>query len=129
MKLILILALPVLIIIECGNHKSKTSSRTGEPGGSIPACIKQQIEAIRKEPKRNPPAQVDEYIYNGKKVFLFSANCCDQYNMLYDSSCKIICAPSGGITGKGDGKCTDFSATAKYVKLVWSETPSEKDSR
>lgn len=88
---------------------------------AIPVCIQQKIEAIKAEPKWNPPAEVDEYLYNGKHVFLFSSNCCDQYNILYDENCEVICAPSGGLTGKGDGKCADFAESAKHVKLIWKD--------
>ena len=122
MKFTLKFILSFLIITACGNHKSKTAeSGTGEINDSIPSCIRIKIEAIKKEPRWNPPAQVDEYTYNGKTVFLFSADCCDQYNMLYDNNCNTICAPSGGITGKGDGKCSDFFKTAKFIKLIWKD--------
>ena len=87
----------------------------------LPACVQQKIEEIKKEPKWSPPAEVNEYIYKGRHVFLFTSNCCDQYIMLYDGSCSSICAPGGGITGKGDGKCADFYETAKHVKLVWKD--------
>lgn len=88
---------------------------------AIPVCIQQKIDSIKAQPKWNPPAQVDAYLYNGKAVYLFSSNCCDQYNMLYDSQCRYICAPTGGYTGKGDGKCADFTTTAKYIKTVWKD--------
>jgi hypothetical protein len=88
---------------------------------AIPSCIKQKIDEIKTKPKWNPPAQVDEYLYRGKKVFAFSADCCDQYNPVYDENCNYICAPSGGITGKGDRKCEDFSTEAKHVRLVWKD--------
>ena len=88
---------------------------------SIPSCIQQKIEAIRKESKWNPPAEVNEYSYEGKRVFLFSSPCCDQYNNLYDKDCNLLCAPSGGYTGKGDNKCPDFAEKAKHVRLVWKD--------
>jgi hypothetical protein len=87
-----------------------------------PNCVQKRIEEIKTEPKWNPPAEVNEYIYKGQHVYLFSSNCCDQYIMLYDGNCSFICAPSGGITGKGDGKCADFYETAKLIKLVWKDT-------
>ena len=87
----------------------------------VPDCIQKKIAALQLEPKANPPASVEEYEYNGKKVFLFSSKCCDQYAELYDTNCNFICAPSGGITGKGDCKCTDFTANAKFIKLVWKD--------
>lgn len=87
----------------------------------IPACIQGKIDRIKNEPKWNPPAEVNEYLYNGQHVYLFTANCCDQYHILYDANCTILCAPSGGFTGKGDGKCPDFAEKAKHLRLVWKD--------
>lgn len=87
----------------------------------VPDCIVEKIKTIKAQPKWNPPAQVDEYLFNGRKVYLFSADCCDQYAELYDENCKLLCAPSGGITGKGDGNCPDFSTQAKHIRLIWKD--------
>ena len=111
MKLIiLLLAIPV-INEQCNNKNKKV----------IPACILEKIEAIKKETKWNPPAEINEYEFEGKTAYLITSNCCDQYNSLVDSNCNVICAPSGGLTGKGDGKCNDFAQTAKHVKLIWKD--------
>jgi hypothetical protein len=93
----------------------------GGKENSIPVCIQQKVDQIKKEPKWNPPAEVHEYSYNGKRVFYFNSNCCDQYNIVYDENCNIVCAPGGGITGKGDGKCSDFNVNAKEVRLIWKD--------
>lgn len=126
MKYILILlAFPLFSSTECGKKKNKEAikdeqTQNGVSGNdSIPVCVKQFIDSAMKEKPPVPPVQVDEYIYNGKKVFLFTAPCCDFFNTVYDENCKMICSPTGGITGKGDGKCEDFGAKAKYIKLVW----------
>ena len=87
----------------------------------IPSCIQRKIDQIKQEPKYNPPAEVHEYSYNGKRVFYFTSNCCDQYNVVYDEQCNYLCAPDGGFTGKGDGKCKDFQTNAKEVRLVWKD--------
>lgn len=78
----------------------------------IPTCIKQKIEEIKAQPRWNPPAEINEYVYEERKVYLFSSNCCDQYNVVYDENCNPVCAPSGGFTGKGDMKCADFFTKA-----------------
>lgn len=124
--------LPLLVVSflsasECGSKKTKTAevTETKEPAkDSIPACVRKLIDAGNKDEPSTAPVQVDEYLYNGRKVFLFTALCCDQYNTLYDDSCKVLCAPSGGFTGKGDQRCPDFFEKAKLVKLVW-ENPSK----
>ncbi len=59
-------------------------------------------------------------------MYLFSSNCCDQFNTLYDESCNRICAPSGGFTGRGDGRCRDFNQVAKYLGKVWLDQRSGK---
>ena len=92
-----------------------------ETDALIPVCIQEKIDQIKKEPRWNPPAEVYEYSYNGKMVFYFTSNCCDQFNIVYDEKCNYICAPDGGISGKGDMKCSDFAKNATKVKLVWKD--------
>ncbi len=118
MKLFLVLlAIPALMSETCKNKKKETAE---EPGG-IPVCIQQKIDSIKKEPRWNPPAEVNEYSYNGKRAFLFSSDCCDFFNPVLDSACNYVCAPHGGITGKGDGKCPDFDKAATHIKLIWKD--------
>jgi hypothetical protein len=92
-----------------------------ETAGTIPACFQAKIDEIKKQPRWNPPASVEEYNYNGKRVFLFSSPCCDQYNQAFDDRCNYVCAPSGGYTGKGDRKCEDFKEKATLVRVVWKD--------
>jgi hypothetical protein len=87
----------------------------------IPACIQDKIEAIQQQPVFNPPGTVYRYLYEDKYVYLFSSNCCDQYNYLYDKDCNIICAPSGGFTGRGDGRCSNFDQMASDKTLIWKD--------
>ncbi|MBC7946908.1 MAG: hypothetical protein H7Y42_03440 [Chitinophagaceae bacterium] len=83
--------------------------------------MQQKIDAIKAQTVWNPPAEVNEYLYQGKLTYLITSNCCDQYIMLYDGTCTPICAPSGGYTGKGDGKCADFSTNATHIRLIWKD--------
>jgi hypothetical protein len=109
--LVILLSLPVILAVQCNKQQSE-----------IPTCIQAKIDQIKAQPKWNPPATVNEYIYQGKHVYLISSDCCDQYNQLVDENCNILCAPSGGITGKGDGKCADFSSASQFVKLTWKDS-------
>ena len=84
----------------------------------VPSCVQQKIDSLKKEPPFNPRAEVHEYVYNNKRVFYFSADCCDFFTTLADENCNYICAPGGGIKGSGDGKCSDF-AQAKHVARIW----------
>lgn len=110
--IILLVILPVLSGYQCTKNKIE----------GIPNCVQKKINEIRAQPKWNPPATVTEYLYNGKTVYLFTSDCCDQYIQLYDSDCNYLCAPSGGLTGQGDGKCKDFYTKATLVREVWKDT-------
>ncbi|HEV8283956.1 MAG TPA: hypothetical protein VGQ09_06585 [Chitinophagaceae bacterium] len=87
----------------------------------VPPCIQEKIEAILELPKYNPPATVYRYLYGDRYVYLFSSDCCDQYNYLYDKDCNVICAPSGGIMGRGDGRCSNFRQVVTDETLIWKD--------
>lgn len=86
----------------------------------VPSCIENEIKKIKIEDVRNPPAQVWKWEVDGQTYFYISSDCCDQYNLLYDNNCDIICAPDGGITGMGDGNCPDFREPIKKT-LLWED--------
>ena len=88
---------------------------------NAPSCILAKIEEQKSRSVRNPPGSVIEYEYQGRKVYLIPADCCDQYDLLFDRNCNLICSPSGGITGSGDRGCTDFYSQAKLIREVWRD--------
>ena len=123
--LLLLLIIPAISGSECGKKKDKAKADTETEqlidSTALPACVQQLIDDAKKEDPPNLPEQVDEYLYKGKKIYLVTAPCCDFFNMVYDDSCKNICAPTGGITGRGDGRCPDFDSVAKLVKQIWKK--------
>jgi hypothetical protein len=124
--ILLLLSFTILVSETCDKKKKDKGQETNvttpsADQGSIPGCIQAKIDSIKALPRFNPPAEVTEYIYKDKRVFLFSSDCCDNFNLLFDENCNYVCAPSGGITGKGDMSCTDFTDKAKVVKLVWKD--------
>lgn len=119
--LLLLMAVPLLTATDCGNKENKKTEVAKNDTATIPACVQKLIDEASRESPPTTPISVAEYSYKGKKVYLFTADCCDFYNIVYDDSCKRICAPSGGFTGGGDGKCPDFDSTAKLVKEIWRQ--------
>jgi len=123
MKLFIYFYVTLISISAC--HR-KIPAETSAAAAGIPSCIKQKIDSIKKLPMWNPPAEINEYEYGERKVYLISGNCCDNYSIAVDSDCNYICAPSGGFTGKGDRKCSDFAVKAKLVRLVWKDERGRK---
>ena len=87
----------------------------------IPACIQQKIDSIKNSPKTEPPQQVNVWDYQGRRVYLFSAVCCDELVKVFDENCNYVCAPSGGLTGYGDSTCTDFYQVAQHRAILWKD--------
>jgi len=90
-----------------------------------PDKIQAKIAELKAQPKANPAYEVWEYKYQGQQVYLVTADCCDQYTTVYDACLNVLCAPSGGFTGRGDGRCPDFNEKATDKKLVWRDPRKE----
>ena len=86
-----------------------------------PQWLKARIAAVLAERKRNPITRVLRYNYGGQTVYFESAACCDQYSQVFDTKGRLVCQPTGGITGKGDGKCPDFDKNKTNENLVWQD--------
>lgn len=93
-------------------------------GVDVPSCIENKIREIKKEAVRNPPAQVWKWEVDGNIYYYITSDCCDQYNYLYDEDCNVVCAPDGGLTGNGDGKCPEFKGQIKRTR-VWEDDRNE----
>ena len=125
--LFLLLAFPFLANSDCHKKEKKNDSSTvgdnttSKDTGQLLPCLQQRIDSLNKHNPPDGPVRVEEYTYQGKTVYLFTAPCCDQFNVLYDSNCTMMCAPSGGFTGRGDGKCPDFDKTAKLIRTVYEQ--------
>jgi hypothetical protein len=120
----------VILAISCArkmsNETRSDASNFAASSEAVPACIQKKIDSIKAQPVWNPPAEIDEYEYDGRKVYLVSAPCCDFFNTVVDVNCNQLCAPSGGFTGKGDGKCRDFFQQAKHIRQVWKDERGKK---
>jgi hypothetical protein len=63
-------------------------------------------------------ARVDAVIRHfiaGRVYYYAGSGCCDQLNAVYDAEGEYVCAPDGGFTGRGDGRCP-----ADFVGIEWS---------
>lgn len=78
----------------------------------VPHCVE---DKVRKDNSK----EVWQYSYKNQAVYLIVPDCCDQFVQVYSSSCKYLCAPSGGIAGDGDGLCPQFLDEATGGVLLW----------
>ena len=114
------LAAILIIFLVCGCTGVQSTPEAGSPG-----WIKTLISQYQNAPVGNPPQSIWQYEYNGRTVYYIPPQCCDQFSRLYDASGKIICAPDGGLTGAGDGKCSDFPTVRRDGVIIWSDPRSK----
>ena len=111
----------IIITISLFTALLSMNFQCGKEEIDIPSCIQLRIDSIKAQPVSNPRGEVTEYEYNGQRVYGINSTCCDQYYNVLDEQCNYICAPSGGLTGAGDGKCPDFFQNAKKIRTVFKD--------
>lgn len=125
MKFVIIFAF--MVASSCCNSKKTTGNsvtETADAGKTVsgqPSCIEEMIKKISGTEKHLRPSKIYSYLYKGKTVYYIIAPCCDNFNELYDSECKLLGNPDGGFTGRGDGKFPDWEAEKKDEKLIWED--------
>ena len=83
------------------------------------------ITKLKNAPNSKLPHSIYQYSYHGKTVYYVPhTQCCDQYSTLYNVCGEKICAPDGGIAGKGDGKCPDFFNVRQDEKVIFKQKSS-----
>lgn len=116
----------IRFVVLAGTLAACASASNQNTAATLPLCVQQRIDSIKARPVQAPPATVYRYQYKGKTVYAFNAPCCDQYNAVVDADCRYLCAPSGGFTGRGDGKCPDFKTAATDETLIWKDERGSK---
>ncbi len=113
-KLDLVVFFTIIFFMSCKNEQNYVAP-------SAPACIKDLIIQISKEPVRNPAAIIIQYQYKNMTVYYIPPFCCDMFGVLMDDQCNVICLPDGGIVGNGDGSCSDFAKKATHRNIIWED--------
>ena len=92
----------------------------------LPDWLKNRIAKIEATPKFAEATAIWKIKYKKKDAYLFVAPCCDQFSSLYNAAGLALCSPSGGITGRGDGKCPDSITPKTKFVVVWKLPESGK---
>ncbi|PJJ54591.1 DUF6970 domain-containing protein [Hymenobacter chitinivorans] len=114
-------------MVQCQKDAVAPDAETAPDTAS--ACVDSRaqplIDELLRTPKANPAGEVWRYTWEGRPVFLVKSFRPDDYQKVYEvtnAQLQYVGAPSGGITGKGDGKCPTFSAQATNGCLVWRDS-------
>ena len=87
-----------------------------------PSGLSRLIQSKQLAPVTNPPSSITKCEYKKQVVYYIPPSCCDIPGGLYNKWGFNICSPDGGLTGNGDGKCSDFFQTKQNCGVVWKDT-------
>ena len=79
------------------------------------------IEQLKQKPKQTPAAEITQYTYQGRTVYLVTGGDPSNPTYLFDNCGNVICAAASGTNNTGDGRCPDFVATATNPILIWRD--------
>lgn len=88
---------------------------------AAPPWLQRLIGQLKAQPPGNPPQTVWRYRYRGQVVYYLPPQCCDQMSTLFDAEGRVIAAPDGGLTGRGDGRAGDFHELRREGLLLWRD--------
>jgi hypothetical protein len=131
----LFIAILVLSLSACAQKAVEPNSASNAPNIAAKLDTKLpwlqiKIWDYQSKPVSNPPRSVIKTTFEGKSVYYVPPVCCDIPSELYAEDGTLMCYPSGGITGNGDGKCPmfriEYSDNTKNSKdnktsLVWKD--------
>jgi hypothetical protein len=93
------------------------SSRVEVAG--LPEWLRIRLGDYDAQPGAGAPRAVFELRYGDGVAYYVQADCCDQFDPLVDARGVLICHPSGGFTGRGDGKCPRPLPPVAERREVW----------
>lgn len=91
-----------------------------EPGAALPDWLSARIAGYERQPPHEAPAEIWRIRHRGAPAYFVVSPCCDQFNPLLDARGALLCHPSGGFTGAGDGRCPAPQDPGSEAVLLWS---------
>jgi hypothetical protein len=96
---------------------SSACDKLDVPPGT-PACIRKKIRAYETLEHIDKPLSISRWEVDGKTYYTIRPDCCDAFNEVWDEHCNYVCAPSGGISGQGDGNCPTWTEEGTTT-VIW----------
>ena len=93
------------------------SSRVEVAG--LPEWLRIRLADYDAQPGPAAPRAVYALRYGDSVAYYVKAGCCDQLDPLVDARGVLVCYPSGGFTGRGDGKCLGALPPETERREVW----------
>ena len=102
-----------------GSDRASSEPSTRVEVSGLPEWLRIRLADYDAQPRSVAPSAVFEVRWGNDVAYYVKAGCCDQFDPLIDARGALLCHPSGGITGRGDGKCPQALPAAAGRREVW----------
>ncbi len=100
------------------DRASATPSDRVEVAG-LPEWLRIRLADYDAQAGPAAPRAVWQVRYGEGVAYYVQAGCCDQLDPLVDTRGVLVCYPTGGFTGHGDGKCMGALPPMSERREVW----------
>jgi hypothetical protein len=102
-----------------GSDRASSAPSTRAEVSGLPEWLRIRLADYDAMPGSAAPRAVFELRWGDGVAYYVQAGCCDQLDPLIDARGVLLCHPSGGFTGRGDGKCPQALPAAADRREVW----------
>jgi hypothetical protein len=102
-----------------GSDRASSAPTARAEVAGLPQWLRIRLADYDAQPGAAAPRAVFEVRYGDGVAYYVQAGCCDQLDPLVDARGVLVCYPSGGFTGRGDGKCPGALPPAVDRREVW----------
>jgi hypothetical protein len=101
------------------SDRASSAPSTRVEVAGLPEWLRIRLADYDAVPAPAAPRAVYEVPWRGGVAYYVQAGCCDQLDPLVDANGVILCHPTGGFTGRGDGKCLEALPVVAHRREVW----------
>jgi len=102
-----------------GSDRAGATPSTRVEVAGLPEWLRIRLADYDAQAGASAPRAVFELRYGEGVAYYVQAGCCDQLDPLVDARGVLICYPTGGFTGRGDGKCPQGLLLLANRREVW----------
>jgi hypothetical protein len=102
-----------------GSDRASSAPSTRVEVAGLPDWLRIRLADYDAQPGPAAPRAVWEVRWGDGLAYYVQAGCCDQLDPLVDARGVLVCYPSGGFTGRGDGKCPGALPPVAERREVW----------
>jgi hypothetical protein len=102
-----------------GSDRASSAPSTRVEVAGLPEWLRIRLADYDAQSGPAAPRAVFEVPYGDGVAYYVQAGCCDQLDPLVDARGVLVCHPTGGFTGRGDGRCPAPLPPPAQRRAVW----------